>query len=182
MSLRLLNKAAQVEQDPELHMARLLILLNARSEHKPVAGIMKLAKLDFLLRYPVGLERALKRVQKKPVKFSIREFERSSVESKMIRFKYGPWDGRYRQWIGLLVAKGLASTHLEGRTVMVELTAAGHEAAERLAALEEFADMAARSVIVQKQFGNMSATRIKNFVYETFPELVQMKWGEEIDL
>lgn len=182
MSLRLLNRAAQVEQDPELHMARLLLLLNARPQRKPVEGIMKLAKLDFLLRYPVGLERALKRAQKKPVEIDIKEFERSSVESKMIRFKYGPWDGRYRQWIGLLMAKGLASTHLEGRTVMVELTAAGHAAAERLAAMEEFADTAARSLIVQKQFGNMNATRIKNFVYETFPELVQMKWGEEIDL
>lgn len=181
MSLRLLDAASQVEQDPNLHMARLLLLLNARANHKPVEGIMKLAKLDFLLRYPVGLERALKRVKRDAAAANIKGYERSSVESRMIRFKYGPWDGRYRQWLGLLVAKGLASTYLQGRTVMVELTPAGREAAQQLATLEEFQDTAARSTLIQKQFGGMSATRIKEFVYETFPELMQMKWGEEID-
>jgi hypothetical protein len=182
MSLRLLDAAAQLEQDPELHMARILLLLNSRANQKPVEGIMKLAKLDFLLRYPVGLERALTRVQKKPTKFDIREYERSSVESRMIRFKYGPWDGRYRQWIGLLVAKGLATTHLEGRTVMIGVTPVGREAAEHLAQLDEFTDMSERSRIIQERFGGMNATRIKDFVYETFPELVSMKWGEEIKL
>lgn len=182
MSLRLLEAAAQLEQDPQLHMARLLVLLNAHPKAKGVEGIMKLAKLDFLLRYPVGLERALQARQKPSAAAQVKEFERSSVESRMVRFKYGPWDGRYRQWIGLLVAKGLATTHLEGRTVMVELTPAGREAAKHLAALDDFADTAARSTVIQKQFGGMSATAIKNFVYDTFPELLQMKWGKEIEL
>ncbi|GGS41244.1 hypothetical protein [Deinococcus knuensis] len=182
MSLRLLEAAAQVEQDPQLHMARLLVLLNAHPKAKGVEGIMKLAKLDFLLRYPVGLERALQAKEKSPAAAQVKEFERSSVESRMVRFKYGPWDGRYRQWIGLLVAKGLATTHLEGRTVMVELTPAGRDTAQRLAALDDFADTAARSTVIQKQFGGMSATAIKNFVYDTFPEILQMKWGKEIEL
>lgn len=182
VSLRLLEAAAQVEQDPQLHMARLLVLLNAHPKEEGVEGIMKLAKLDFLLRYPVGLERALKAKNKKLATAQVRDYERFSVESRMVRFKYGPWDGRYRQWIGLLVAKGLATTYMKGRTVMVELTSTGRETARRLSALKDFEDMVVRSEVIQKQFGSMSATGIKNFVYETFPELVQMKWGEEIAL
>lgn len=35
------------------------------------------------------------------------EFEAETVESKMVRFRYGPWDARYRSWIGVLTAKGV---------------------------------------------------------------------------
>jgi hypothetical protein len=33
-----------------------------------------------------------------------------------------------------------------------------------------------------KTVGTMSATRLKDFVYETVPEIVDMKWGAEIDV
>jgi hypothetical protein len=33
-----------------------------------------------------------------------------------------------------------------------------------------------------KAVGPMSATRLKDFVYVAIPEIVDMKWGREIDL
>jgi hypothetical protein len=89
-----------LEEDTNFHMARLLILLKAcggRNGEQTVAGLTKLAKLDFLLRYPTYLERALSAKGKKTVKAQVTDSDRSSIESAMVRFKYGPWDFRYRR-------------------------------------------------------------------------------------
>ena len=43
----------------------------------------------------------------------------------MVRFRYGPWDERYRRWIGLLVARNLVTTYVRGHTVHVGLTERG---------------------------------------------------------
>ena len=69
---------------------------------KAVKGITKLAKLDFLLRYPTCLERALHFVNtlRTPIRRKSQPRERTSIESKMIRFRYGRGDPRYRRWLG----------------------------------------------------------------------------------
>ena len=53
--------ATYLDQKDDLHLARLLILVDAFEEaDKPaIEGITKLAKLDFLLRYPTYFERAV---------------------------------------------------------------------------------------------------------------------------
>lgn len=184
MSIRLIKAVAATENADELHLARLLLLL-AEADHrsgKTVAGIMKLAKLDFLLRYPNCLERALKYLHKDAAKADIKPYERTSIESKMVRFRYGPWDNRYRRWIGLLVAKGLAVSYLQGKTIHIGLTDLGRATVIQLTALEEFTAMQQRSNLLYKAVGSMSATALKNFVYEVFPEIVDMKWGENITL
>lgn len=53
---------ADLEENDNLHLARLLVLLKAfsgRDGTKTIDGLTKLAKLDFFLRYPTYLERAL---------------------------------------------------------------------------------------------------------------------------
>lgn len=143
---------------------------------------MKLAKLDFLLRYPNCLVRVLKALDKDSLANGIGEEERNTIEARMVRFRFGPWDERYRRWIGLLVAKRLAQTYLEGRTVKVVLTEAGQRLAAELGEMQEFGDLAARSKIVSKAVGDYTATKLKDFIYEVFPEITTMKWGEEINL
>jgi len=67
MSLRLLKAMADAENSDNLHLCRLLVLLRSADNKKKtrdtkaraVEGITKLAKLDYLLRYPTSLERAL---------------------------------------------------------------------------------------------------------------------------
>lgn len=66
MSLKLVHLAAEIEHSDDFHVARLILLLKAAAgrNDRPVEGIMKLAKMDFLLRYPNCLVRALKAIGK----------------------------------------------------------------------------------------------------------------------
>jgi hypothetical protein len=103
---------------------RLLLLLKAAAGRgpraKPLEGIMKLAKMDFLLRYPNILVRALNAIGESKKSASdaaatIPEQDRDTIEAHMIRFRFGPWDPRYRKWLSILVAKQLAIVYLEGK-------------------------------------------------------------------
>lgn len=184
MSLKTIYLAADIENSDEFHLSRLLLLLQAcgKKNNKPVDGIMKLAKLDFLLRYPNCLVRVLKALRKDSLAEGISEEERNTIEARMIRFRFGPWDDRYRKWISLLVAKRLAQTFLEGRTVKIVLTEKGLELAETLGKRTEFHDLSARSKIISIAVGDYNATKLKDFIYNVFPEITTMKWGEEIEL
>lgn len=185
MSLRLIKAAAATENMDDFHLSRLLLLLSAfqgpKKRHS-VQGITKLAKLDFLLRYPNCLSRALVAISKGSELAQIGEFEKANIEAKMIRFRYGPWDGRYRRWIGLLSAKGLVETYVEKSTVHVIITDKGQQVADQFKLEEEFKLLSQRSQIVAKNFGSMSATSIKDFIYRVFPEIISIKWGDEIQL
>lgn len=182
MALELVQAAARTELDDHLHMARLLMLLDAHSgrSNKPIEGVTKLAKLDFLLRYPNCLERALVAKEQSTEAANIQEFERTTIESKMVRFRYGPWDHRYRKWIALLVAKGLLRAGVEGRTVKLWITESGHSAARMLGESSELDDLSERAKLVAKTFGTMSGSALKDFVYAIFPEITTMRWGDPI--
>lgn len=185
MSLSVLKAAADAENADSLHLARLLVLLRSadkrgKNQAKPVEGITKLAKLDFLLRYPLYLERALLALGKPPESAAVLPRERTTVETKMIRFRYGPWDGRYRRWLSLLSARGLITLSMSGRKIEIGLTYAGRALADDLAVRPAFQDLAARSTVIMKAVGAMPATKLKEFVYQIVPEITGMKWGEEI--
>lgn len=184
MSFELIRAVALAEKSDSFHLGRLLLLLLAVDDNKsqPINGITKLAKLDFLLRYPNCLERALHAKKKSSEPASIQPYERSTIESKMIRFKYGPWDNRYRRWISLLSARGLVEVELKGRTVMIFLTDQGRNVAKLFSEEPAYNDLHLRSEIVNRTFGKMNPTSIKNFIYDVFPELETMKWGEEISI
>ena len=180
----MIRSAARVGLMDEPHEVRLLLLLLAaeKKSERPVEGLTKLAKLDFLLRYPTCLERALKAARKAPSKAKVKPYERENIETSMIRFRYGPWDHRCRRWIALLGARGLAGARVRGRTVCVHLTESGRNLAASLATQEHFLDIAERSRVVASAFGDYPGTRLKNFIYDVFPELINMRWGEEIVL
>ena len=184
MSLRVLKAAAKAETTDGLHLMRLLVLLRCADQRgktpAPVEGITKLAKLDFLLRYPVYLERALFALGKSPDAVHLLPRERTTVETKMIRFRYGPWDGRYRRWLSLLSARGLVTLSLTGRKIEIGLTDAGRAMADDFASQPLFSDLAGRGALVVKAVGNMPATKLKDFVYKIVPEITGMKWGQEI--
>lgn len=184
MSLGVLKAAARAENADGLHLMRLLVLLRCADKRgktpKPVEGITKLAKLDFLLRYPIYLERALVARGKSPDAVHLSPRERTTVETRMIRFRYGPWDGRYRRWLSLLSARGLVILSLSGRKIEIGLTDAGRAVADDFAQRPLFADLAERGTLVIKTVGDMSAMKLKDFVYEIVPEITGMKWGQEI--
>jgi hypothetical protein len=119
---------------------------------------------------------------KSPEDVAVEDRERTCIETKMIRFRYGPWDARYRRWLGLLSSRGLVRLAVEGNTVVIGLTDAGRTVATSMKDNPLFVELARRSDITVKAVGAMSATRLKNFVYEAVPEITDMKWGDEIIL
>lgn len=146
---------AALESNPELHCARLLILLSAFDTDEgtgEVEGVTKLAKLDFLLRYPVMLERALQAKRYSTKEVHLLDHERDSVESKMVRYRFGPWDHRYPLLLSLLQAKGLVQMRMSGITKMVGITARGKELSQQLAGKAEFVDVARRARLLKRYF------------------------------
>lgn len=178
----LVEVIADLDSDPDLHAARLLVLISAFSgsgQTGAVEGLTKLAKLDFLLRYPVMLERALVAKGKSTRDVNLRDYERYSVESEMVRYRFGPWDHRYRQFLNILVGKGLVTVSVEGRKVVIILTDQGHTLATELTANPAFEDYARRSSLL-KRFFDLQATTLMKFIYETFPEVVSLRSNESI--
>lgn len=184
MSFRIVRAAVAAEKESTLHEARLLLLL-AGCSHRgdgSIGGFTKLAKLDFFLRYPVYFERVVKKLRRRPPVVPMQPHEHDTVESKMIRFRYGPWDPRYRSWIGILTAKGLVAARAEGRaSVHLTLTEKGKAVAETLAQSPEFADLAERANLVGQVAGQETGNRLKTLVYETVPEIGGMTWGDQIE-
>lgn len=172
-----------LEGDDSLHLGRLLVLIDAfagRAGDQKIEGLTKLAKLDFLLRYPAFLERAIRVRGNDAAKVNVEEFERNSIEARMVRFKYGPWDHRYRRFLNILAGRGLINVHTEGRTVIIGQTERGREAAEMLKAEPEYAGIRQRAVLLKRHM-NLTATTLMEFIYEHFPEVASLRMGETID-
>jgi hypothetical protein len=90
--------------------------------------------------------------------------------------------GRLPSPIALAPRRNLWGVHLgvEGNTVQIGLTDAGRALGAQLRSEPLFAELSHRSDLMLKAVGSMSATRLKEFVYQTVPEIIDMKWGEEI--
>ena len=178
----LFNILTMLEKDEHIHLGRLLILLhvfNGEKKTGEIEGLTKLAKLDFLLRYPVYLEKALSVNGKEMKKSEPKDYERKSVEAKMVRFKYGPWDFRYRRFINTLIGKGLAYVRSEGRTYHLGITNKGIKAAEILEQNVEFFELIDRAKSIKTNF-NLSGTWLMRFIYRNFPEIGTLQYGTEI--
>lgn len=178
----IVEAVANLDGAPELHTARLLLLLNAFAGDDgsgAVEGLTKLAKLDFLLRYPVMLGRAMTAKGKTIREVQLEDHERQSVESEMVRYRFGPWDHRYREFLNILIAKGLAAVSVEGRTVVITLTGPGRAVARRFAEDPLFEPYARRSTLLKRHF-DMTATNLMRFIYDTFPEVVTLRSNEAI--
>jgi hypothetical protein len=180
--MSLFDTLAILEEDDNLHLGRLLVLLSAfvgKEGASSVDGLTKLAKLDFLLRYPVNLERAIQVRAGRGPDAKVEDYERKSIESSMVRYRFGPWDFRYRRFLNTLVSRGLASVTIEGRTIKIHLTQSGREAANELVRAPSFAIMADRARLL-KRHCDLSATNLMKFIYQTFPELGSMRAGAAI--
>ncbi|MGH2613232.1 MAG: hypothetical protein ACRDFB_09345 [Rhabdochlamydiaceae bacterium] len=182
MSFRILKKILDLDNNYDLHLARLLILISFLSgeKHKEIKGITKLVKLDFLLRYPTVLEKALQKFGSYKEKIMIHENEKNSVESKMVRFRYGPWDPRYYQYLAILESQGLVNAKISNKTVEITITNKGFDVASNLSGIIDLSDFVARSKIINSQFGKIGATKLKDMMYELVPELHDMRFGEVI--
>ena len=170
-----------LDKDEQSHLARILILLHAfdTSKGPSIEGITKLVKLDFLLRYPTYFERAMQARKVSPKKIRLEEHERKTVESEMVRYRFGPWDHRYRKFLNLLAGLGLVNIDTTGNAVLIALTDKGKERASQLVGIESFKPLANRAGLLKENL-DLRSTDIMKFIYKTFPEIATLEYDETI--
>jgi hypothetical protein len=127
------------------------------------------------------LERALIAKGRSSRSVELQEYEKISVESRMVRYRFGPWDHRYRRFLNLLSAKQLVRIETSGRPIHIHLTNRGRQAAEQLAATDAFKDVIRRAATLKTHF-DVQGTHLMRFIYNTFPEIISLKSNEAIDI
>lgn len=159
--------------------ARLLLLIDAFSgPTKSLEGRTKLAKLDFLLRYPENLQRALRK-RAPQVNWPESAETGGAIENRMIRYRYGPWDPAYFALLGSLIGRGLVEVIPGSNGLHFKTTPEGSDLARMLVRSESWRSMHEVTRLLRRHF-DLSGNSLKRFVYETFPEIVGKAWGEEL--
>ncbi|OHV44291.1 hypothetical protein BCD48_25620 [Pseudofrankia sp. BMG5.36] len=158
----------------DYHAARIILLISAftRESGHSIDGLTKLAKLDFLLRYPAFLEKLATALSfEMPDDVQPTPSERLAVESRMIRYKYGPWDDRYYPVVGLLLGTGLVASRPGQGRISLSITDKGRQISDLIAAEPAWELLATRCTYLAKSF-NLSGNRLKNLIYDHLPEAV----------
>lgn len=182
------EELALLREDLAYHQARILLLVDAvtatHGHQGKVDGLTKLAKLDFLLRYPALAPMVLDALSPADPRLRLRAEEADdpgSVEAPMIRYKYGPWDDRYYAVIGALVSRDLLR-YLPGRRGSVALapTGTGRPLATQLAAADEWSEIAERSKAIAESSAGLTGNGLKNLIYQRLGSLMDRQYGEVI--
>ncbi|MEU1899300.1 hypothetical protein ABZ512_13030 [Nocardiopsis dassonvillei] len=139
---------------------------------------MKLAKLDFLLRYP-GHFRKLMEIRRPSADVGEDPWLTGAIEQSMIRYRYGPWDPAYYGLLGSLAGKGLIEPKHENSIATYRTTEAGRQVAVALAATESWRPVRDRARLLRRHF-NLSGTTLKDLIYEAFPDIVKADWGAQL--
>lgn len=179
---------ALARDDLAYHQARVLLLVNAvaatQGHSGKVDGLTKLAKLDFLVRYPALAPDVLDRLDRHDPRLRLSEddtAEPATVEAPMTRYKYGPWDDRYYPVIGALVGRGLLR-YAKGRRGSVALapTGAGRALARQLADADVWEHIDHRSRAIAEASAGMTGNALKNLIYDRLEALMDRPHGEVI--
>ncbi len=160
---------------------RLLLLVDAFSNQQGgLQGRTKLAKLDFLLRYPASLKRALEArgvsIEDGGEKLFV---EPNPIEQRMVRYRFGPWDPSYFSLLGALIGRGLIEVVPYNRGLGYKATTMGSELASHVREEPAWQSLEASTRLLRRHF-NMAGTTLKNFIYKTFPEVGSARWNEEL--
>lgn len=158
----------------EFHAARLLLLLSLCGVKGAINGLTKMAKLDFFVRYPQFFETACEKlgIESAPPNLS--------VESAMVRYRYGPWDHRYYHILSYLEGSRLIDVDRVGKSFRLALTDDGLKAAEQLRGSPAFSDLVARMRLVKRALGNKSGSTLKKMIYDTFAKQVAERQHGEV--
>jgi hypothetical protein len=175
-------------EDLAYHQARVLLLVRAVAEEpghsRKLDGLTKLAKLDFLVRYPALAGIVLDDLAAGDVRMHLSSDEISApteVDDPMIRYRFGPWDDRYYPVIGALVSRGLLR-YLKGRngSVALSATAAGKKFADSLADEPLWSDVADRCKAVAQASVGLSGNALKERIYDRLAHLMDRPHREII--
>lgn len=165
--------------------ARLLLLIDTFSrmssgDVRYLEGRVKLAKLDFLLRYPRHLRRILLSHGATVKAVSTIDPDEAPLDARMMRYRYGPWDPAYYAILGSLIGRGLVEvaplTSTSGYGYRTSAT--GATLATSLRTDESFTRLTNRLVLLRRYL-DKSGTTLKRYLYE-LPEIANATWREDI--
>ena len=132
--------------------ARLLVLIDAFSRQgeraRSLEGRTKLAKLDFLLRDPDKLERAM--AHRAPRVEAPSDPDSDNIERRMVRYRYGPWDPAYFALLGSLIGRGLVVVVPEVRGLGYRTTPSGQQVAADLASTNSWDSVVDRARLLRR--------------------------------
>ena len=177
-----------VVDDLAYHQARVLLLVNAVAANpkhqRKLDGLTKLAKLDFLVRYPALAPQVLDALDEMDARLHLTAVERADptdVEAPMTRYKYGPWDDRYYPVVGALVARGLLR-YARGRRGSVALvpTEEGRHLAREIASEPVWRNVWDRCAAVADASAGMTGNALKALIYERLAQLMDRPHREVI--
>jgi hypothetical protein len=159
--------------------ARLLLLIDAfsRTRRGPrnLQGRIKLAKLDFLLRYPYYAARLLARVHASEEEISDFTNEASPLEQRMVRYRYGPWDPAYYALLGSLIGRGLVEVVPFPSGLGYRTTERGRQLAAELGEDDSHMPVKRRAELLRRRL-DKSGTTLKNLIYQEVPEVSKARW------
>ncbi len=157
--------------------ARILLLITSFSSAKKfLEGRTKLAKLDFLLQYSEYLIRILTKHRNLPIDDITKIISlETNIESKMVRYKFGPWDPSHYAIIGRLVGKQLISYSDKG----FQTTDKGINISRKIANEPVWQETIRRIKLLKKHL-NLSGNALKNLIYEFVPEVTNASWGDKL--
>lgn len=171
---------SELELLPQPQIARVLLLLRAFTAAEDsevpsgIEGLAKIAVLDFLLRYPNILERALIAKHASVKLLEVQTYERGGVDANLAQFRFAPWDNTVRRTLLELVGMRLVQLQSTGHGITVSLTDSGSTLASELASMETYGSMAQRASAIKSKL-NISVGSLIKFMYATFPELVALR-------
>lgn len=177
-----------VLDDLAYHQSRVLLLVDAVAAEpghaRKLDGLTKLAKLDFLVRYPALAVVILDGIETDDYRLHVDPTDRGTptdVEDPMIRYKYGPWDDRYYPVVGALVSRGLLR-YVRGRRGSLALapTATGRQIAEDLRGDDMWLDIADRCQLIAQASTGLTGNALKERIYERLAHLMDRPHREVI--
>ena len=159
--------------------ARILLLIDGfTTPTKSLDGRTKLAKLDFFLRYPSFMQRALA-IRKPEENMEVSPEDKLNIEGRMIRYRYGPWDPSYYAVLGRLIGKGLVEVVPNKRGLSYRTTELGNQLAKSLAKEDTWLETRSRVKLLKQNF-DLTGNSLKNFIYSHFPEVTGASWGQKL--
>ncbi|MFK4435443.1 hypothetical protein [Paenibacillus sp. RC21] len=165
MSKSLIEYVISIDEQEDLHLVRLMILIHILIGKKSTAllEISTLSKLDFLLRYPAALERALAHLpNNKTIQLS--EAEKNNIETKMILFRYSPWSSTFRRLLVILESKCLIKWKLNGKKIEFSMTDKGTKIVLELSGQDIFGEMIRQSKLIKTNIVKLSASKLNELM------------------
>jgi len=189
LNRNLVEAVIKIDSDDTSHIVRIILLIDVfagKNKTGKIEGIIKLAIFDFLLRYPVALNRALEAQEaqgnKNEKRFKLQSYEMNSIDARMMKFNFAPWDFKYRRIISILKAKNLIEIEVIGKKSILRITTNGVNAAKRLQHINNYDYLIARCRVIKSLFGNWSQKRLIDMIYKTFPEILTFKVETDVVL